>query len=99
MELDVISEYEDLINVTKNIIEYFVFRHIFEPNDEIIRKKLENLINPIFEIIKNDRNIHRLKIEFDSLSSTECINGLSGNIIIKPTISSENITIEFKITI
>jgi hypothetical protein len=86
-----------LEKVTRTTLKYFVF----EPNTLFTRTNVVNVLNPIFENVKNNQGMYDYLIVCDARNNTPTVidnNQLVVDIYIKPTRSAEFILVNFYAT-
>jgi len=86
-----------LEKVTRTTLKYFVF----EPNTLFTRTNVINVLNPIFENVKNNQGMYDYLIVCDARNNTPNVidnNQLVVDIYIKPTRSAEFILVNFYAT-
>lgn len=86
-----------LEKVTRSTLKYFVF----EPNTLFTRTNVINVLNPIFENVKNNQGMYDYLIVCDARNNTPNVidnNQLVVDIYIKPTRSAEFILVNFYAT-
>ena len=86
-----------LEKVTRTTLKYFVF----EPNTLFTRTNVINVLNPIFENVKNNQGMYDYLIVCDARNNTPTVidnNQLVVDIYIKPTRSAEFILVNFYAT-
>lgn len=86
-----------LEKVTRSTLKYFVF----EPNTLFTRTNVVNVLNPIFENVKNNQGMYDYLIVCDARNNTPTVidnNQLVVDIYIKPTRSAEFILVNFYAT-
>lgn len=86
-----------LEKVTRSTLKYFVF----EPNTLFTRTNVVNVLNPIFENVKNNQGMYDYLIVCDARNNTLTVidnNQLVVDIYIKPTRSAEFILVNFYAT-
>lgn len=86
-----------LEKVTRSTLKYFVF----EPNTLFTRTNVINVLNPIFENVKNNQGMYDYLIVCDARNNTPTVidnNQLVVDIYIKPTRSAEFILVNFYAT-
>ena len=86
-----------LEKVTRSTLKYFVF----EPNTLFTRTNVVNVLNPIFENVKNNQGMYDYLIVCDARNNTPNVidnNQLVVDIYIKPTRSAEFILVNFYAT-
>jgi len=86
-----------LEKVTRTTLKYFVF----EPNTLFTRTNVVNVLNPVFENVKNNQGMYDYLIVCDARNNTPTVidnNQLVVDIYIKPTRSAEFILVNFYAT-
>ena len=71
---------------------------IFEPNDNTTKNKFLEIVNPIFNQVKNNRGISEYKIDIDDSSEAKIRHEMNVQIWVKPIGALEYINIDFMIT-
>ena len=71
---------------------------LFEPNDLVIRRRFEDLVNPILADIQSKRGLYRAKIRMNKSEAELASKTMSGVIILQPIQSVEQIEINFTLT-
>lgn len=70
---------------------------LFEQNDSVTMRKLENVINPILSSIKDGRGITDFRLKFDKNQTDMDNNILRGKIYLKPVDTIEYMLFQFSI--
>lgn len=97
--LDRVNVRRLLIAVKKYIASATQFL-VFEPNDSATRKRIEQIVNPYLESVKQQRGLYAFRIKMDSENNTPDLidqNILYGQIFLQPTRTAEFIIIDFNI--
>jgi hypothetical protein len=71
---------------------------LFDMNDEVVRRKFENKVNPILANIRNERGIFAFEVQLDRSNDAFNSNEMKGKIGIQPVRTLEYINIEFVLT-
>ena len=71
---------------------------IFEPNDNTTKNKFLEIVNPIFNQVKNNRGISEYKIDIDDSYEAKVRHEMNVQIWVKPIGALEYINIDFMIT-
>jgi hypothetical protein len=87
-----------LLLYTQRLIEDVGLPLLFDQNDETVRRKFENKVNPILANIRNERGLIDFKVILDRSNEAFSSNEMKGKIQIAPTRALEYINIEFVLT-
>jgi phage tail sheath protein FI len=87
-----------LLLYTQRLIEDVGLPLLFDQNDEAVRRKFENKVNPILANIRNERGLIDFKVVLDRSNEAFSSNEMKGKIQIAPTRALEYINIEFVLT-
>ena len=97
--LDRINVRRLLIRVKKFIASSSRFL-VFEQNNEQLRKRFLNIVNPFLEQVQSQSGLSAFKVVMDETNNTPDTidrNQLIGHIFLQPTKAAEFITIDFTI--
>lgn len=90
-----------MLNYVKRASLGAVRPELFDPNDAVLWKRLTNLLNPIFNDVKNKRGLNKFEVKIDSTTTNAAArdnNEVYGYIILEPTKAAEKIILTFVIT-
>jgi hypothetical protein len=87
-----------LLLYAQRLIEDVSLPLLFDQNDETVRRKFENKVNPILANIRNERGIFAFEVQLDRSNEAFNSNEMKGKIGIQPTRTLEYINIEFVLT-
>ena len=90
-----------MLNYVKRASVGAVRPELFDPNDAILWARLSDLLNPIFNDVKNKRGLNQFEVKFDATTTPALArdnNEVYGYIILEPTKAAEKIILTFVLT-
>lgn len=87
-----------LLLYVQRLIEDVGLPLLFDQNDEIVRRKFENKVNPILANIRNERGLFAFEVQLDRSNEAFSSNEMKGKIGLQPVRTLEYINIEFVLT-
>lgn len=90
-----------LLNTLRRLIGRSIRGLVFEPNDEIMWRQFEGLVNPILQAVKARRGLREFRAQMDAsttLTSSQENSQAVGRIFLKPVLAAEVIVVEFVVT-